>query len=285
MKINRCVDSVGDALELRYEHLRCSIKKLGSVAVAFSGGVDSSLVLKVSVDVLGRDNAVAVTGRSPSLSGAEDEHAQAVAHAIGAEHVILETNEFDNPSYTSNPTNRCYFCKSTLYQRMQRFIEDRGVAHIVSGTNADDKRDHRPGLVAAREFRVREPLADAGITKQDVRRLAVQLGLPNHDKPASPCLSSRIPYGESVTVDKLRMIEQAESVLHGLGFRQCRVRHHTNTARIEVPLDELVNLVETDMATQVEERLRVIGYEYVTVDLAGFRSGRLNEVISLGVIA
>ncbi len=276
--------STTTALEDKYDRLRAILCELERVAVAFSAGVDSTLVLKVALDVLGPKNVVAVTGRSDSLARAEFEDAQRLTRSLGAEHVIIDTDEFENQNYTSNPTNRCYVCKATLYDHLDRFITERGLCAIVNGINVDDFGDFRPGIQAAREHNVRCPAAEAGLTKADVRALSKQLNLPTHDKPASPCLSSRVPYGEPVTPEKLRMIEQAEAFLHRLGIRECRVRHHKQLARIEVPSEMIETITEPALRQRIDAYFRSLGYAYVTLDLRGFRSGSMNEVISLGTV-
>ena len=271
-------------LDEKYARLRSILGELESVAVAFSGGVDSTLVLKVAMDALGSANVIAVTGRSDSLARAEFDEACALAQAVGARHVILDTDEFENPNYASNPTNRCYFCKTTLYSHLERFIAEHGLKAIVNGINADDLGDYRPGIQAAHEHHVRAPAADAGLTKPEVRELSRRLGLPTSDKPASPCLSSRVPYGESITPQKLRMIEAGEMFLRNLGIRECRVRHHDTLARIEVPVEFIPMLAEAVTATRVDTYFRSLGYHYVAVDLRGFRTGSMNEVIILGTV-
>ena len=268
-------------LDEKYEHLQRIFRELQSVAVAFSAGVDSTLILKVAVDTLGPDKVVAVTGRSDSLAHAEFEQARELAAEIGVEHVVVDTSEFENPDYLSNPTNRCYYCKTTLYEHLDRFIVARGLAAVVSGVNADDLGDYRPGLEAGREHNVRNPAADAGFTKADVRELSKRLGLPTYDKPASPCLSSRVQYGEEITPEKLRRIEACEAFLRSLGFRECRVRHHNNLARVEVEVSLLATLMQPHIAARIDSYFRAQGYAYVTLDLRGFRSGSMNEVISL----
>lgn len=270
-------------IDTKYRRMQDILRELQSVAVAFSAGVDSTFVLKVAVDTLGSKHVVAVTGRSDSLARAEFEQSRELADAMGVEHVILDTDEFDNPSYTSNPENRCYFCKSTLYARLETFIAERGIKAIASGTNADDLGDFRPGLSAAHEHGVHSPVAQAGLTKRDVRELSRRLGLPTSDKPASPCLSSRVPYGEEVTPAKLRMIESAEAFLREeLGIRECRVRHHGHLARIEVSPALISTLAEPATAARIDRHFRSLGYQYVSLDLRGFRSGSLNEVIAFG---
>ena len=271
-------------LDEKYQRLQEVLRDLRSVAVAFSAGVDSTFLLKVAIDTLGPENVVAVTGRSPSLAGAEFEQTCTLADALGAEHVALDIDEFDNPDYVANPQNRCYHCKAALYTHLQRFVSERGIKAIVSGTNADDFGDFRPGIEAGREYGVRAPVAEAGLTKADIRELSERLGLPTHDKPASPCLSSRIPYGEAITAEKLRMIEAAEAFVREMGIRECRVRHHNNLARIEVPPEFIPMLAEPGNAAKIDEHFRSLGYNYIALDLRGFRSGSLNEVISHGKV-
>lgn len=265
----------------KHEQLQRILGKMKSVAVAFSAGVDSTVLLKVAVDVLGAGNVTAVTGRSPSLAPAELDQARDLTASIGVEHVVVDTREFDNPEYCRNPANRCYLCKSALYDQMKRLIEKRGIDFVVAGTNADDLSDYRPGIDAGRDFGVRAPVAEAGLDKKDLRDLARQLGLSVHDKPASPCLASRIPYGEAITPEKLRAVEAAETFLRRMGIRECRVRHHDTVARIEVPGEFIPLLAEAENAARVDRYLRSLGYQYVALDLRGFRSGSLNEVLAI----
>lgn len=267
----------------KVEEARAILRSLGRVAVAFSGGVDSTFVLKLAVQTLGRENVLAVTGQSASIASAEVEEAIRLAQAIGAEHVVIDTQEFNDPDYIANPTNRCYYCKTELYTRMKPFIAERGFDAIVNGTNADDLGDYRPGLSAAGEHSVRAPAAEAGLTKPEIRVLSAEMGLPTHDKPAGPCLSSRVQYGESITPEKLRMIEAAETMLHELGFRECRVRHHDKLARIEVPAGQIERLASPDLRMKIDAAFRELGYQYVCIDIRGFRSGSMNEVIAFGV--
>lgn len=272
-------------LDEKYQRMQQILRELESVAVAFSAGVDSTFVLKVAIDTLGPKNVVAVTGRSDSLARAEFEEACKLADAVGAEHVILDTDEFENPDYTANPADRCYHCKTALYTRLKGFIAERGIKAGVSGNNADDLGDFRPGLQAADEHQVRSPVAEAGLTKDDVRELSKQLGLPTHDKPASPCLASRVPYGEEITPEKLHMIELAEAFLREeMDIRECRVRHHGSLARIEVPPVFIKTLAEPENAARIDRHFRSLGYTYVALDLRGFRSGSMNEVIAFGKI-
>jgi len=267
----------------KFARMQALLRELGSVAVAFSAGVDSTFVLKVALDTLGRQNVLAVTGRSPSVPASEIAEAARLAAALGARHLVIDTAEFTDPNYLANPTNRCYFCKSTLYAHMHAVVRDAGLKAIVSGTNHDDLGDWRPGLQAAGEFRVAAPAAEAGLTKADVRALSAQLGLPTHDKPASPCLSSRIPYGQAVTPEKLRMIEAGERFLkERFRLRECRVRHFGEFARIEAPPADIAALETPAAQAAIAERFAAIGFLRTEIDPRGFRSGALNEVIAFG---
>ena len=271
-----------NAVQVKLARMQEILRSLERVAVAFSAGVDSTFLLKVAIDTLGPENVVAVTADSDSLARAEFEEAGKLAEAMGAEHVVIRTNEMDDPNYRANPENRCYYCKSELFGRLNGFIAERGLGAVVAGVNADDYADWRPGIQAGREHDVRAPCAEAGMTKQDIRVLSEQMGLPTFDKPAMPCLSSRVQYGEEITPDKLKQIERAEAFLRSLGFRECRVRHHHNLARIEVPAAEIEAFCRPETRSRIDAALREFGYAYVTVDLRGFRSGSMNEVIAFG---
>jgi uncharacterized protein len=251
------------------------------VAVAFSAGVDSTLVLRVAADTLGSDNVIAVTGRSESLAEGEFEEARKLAAACGVEHVVLDTAEFSDPRYLANPADRCYFCKTELYDKIAALVNGRGLNAVVSGANAEDYDDWRPGLRAAAEHHVRAPCAEAGMTKQDIRDLSERLGLPTFDKPAMPCLSSRVQIGEYITPDKLKMVERGEAFLRSLGLRDVRVRHHGRVARVEVPADRIAECMEPQMRARIDAKLREIGYTWVAMDMRGFRSGAMNEALNL----
>ena len=268
----------------KYEKLRDLLRSYGSCVVAYSGGVDSVFLAYVAHDVLG-DKALAVIADSPSLPRHELAEALAIGQRFQFPVQVAHTHEFENPEYLANPNNRCYFCKHELFTELAPLAKAGGFAVIAYGENASDVGDYRPGAQAASEFAVRAPLKEAGLTKADIRELSAQAGLPTAHKPQMACLSSRIPYGEAVTPEKLKMIEQAEQVLRELGFYDVRVRHHelgTGTrlqlARIEVGPDELRKFLENGISTTVTEALKKVGYYHVTVDLQGYRRGSANEV-------
>jgi uncharacterized protein len=269
-----------DVLAVKDAALRQCLRQCGSVVVAFSGGVDSALLAAVAAEVLG-DRALAVTADSPSYPSRHRDFAIRIARDFSLRHEFVTTSEMESAAYTANPSNRCYYCKQELFGRLTALARDRGFAVVADGNNADDRGDYRPGRDAAREHGVRSPLDEAGLTKAEIRRLSRGLGLPTWDEPASACLSSRIPYGSEVTVEKLRMIEQAEDVLHSLGFRQCRVRHHGEVARLELSPDEMPRAIDASVREAVVRDLKAIGYRYVSLDLQGYRTGSLNEVLPL----
>jgi uncharacterized protein len=252
----------------------------GSCAVAFSGGVDSAVVAKAAQLALG-DASVLVTGDSAAMADGELDAARDLAERIGARHVVVPTEEFANPQYVANGSDRCYHCKTELYERIGNLADRLGVRAIVNGANADDLGDYRPGMQAASEHGVHSPLAECGFTKREVRELAAQWDLPVAEKPATPCLSSRIAYGQEVTPERLAMIDRAEQLLRSLGIRELRVRYHAgDMARIEVPLDELRDLCEPAIRERIVSELKQLGFKFVTLDLAGFHSGGLNQLIS-----
>ncbi|TCJ18465.1 ATP-dependent sacrificial sulfur transferase LarE [Rubrobacter taiwanensis] len=248
-----------------------------SALVAFSGGVDSSLALAAAVRTLGPERVLAVTSDNETYLPSELEPAREFAESLGVEHLIVETRELDNPDYARNPANRCYFCKSTLYSDLARLAAERGYACVIDGANADDEGDYRPGRQAARELGVVSPLSEAGLSKEEVRELARHLGLPTWDKPALACLSSRFPYGQKITPEKLQQVARAEEYLRSRGFRQVRVRHHGEIARLEVGDDELERAFAE--RKEIVAGLRDAGFLYVALDLAGYRSGSLNAAL------
>jgi uncharacterized protein len=260
----------------KYQRLKEILTGMGSVLVAYSGGTDSTLVLKVAYDALG-DRAIAMTAVSASLPASERLEAGQIANQIGVQHILVESDETTDPEYLANTPERCFFCKKETYGRLSVYAKEHGFQVIVDGTNADDSGDYRPGRKAAGEFHVRSPLLEAGIGKAEVRQISKDLGLPNWDKPASACLSSRIPYGMPISLAVLSQVERAERVLHELGLRQFRVRHHGTVARIEAEASDFSNLIEH--RNEVVSALKAIGYTYVSLDLAGFRSGSMNDVI------
>ncbi|WP_016951325.1 ATP-dependent sacrificial sulfur transferase LarE [Anabaena sp. PCC 7108] len=263
----------------KLEQLKALFAEMEQALIAYSGGVDSTLVAKIAYDVLG-DRALAVTAVSPSLLPEELEDAKIQAATIGIHHQIVQTHEMENPNYTSNPVNRCYFCKSELHDTLKPLALELGYPYVVDGVNADDLHDYRPGIQAAKERGARSPLAEISVTKAEVRQLSQQLGLAWWDKPAQPCLSSRFPYGEEITIAKLQRVGRAEIYLRKLGWENLRVRSEGNTARIELPPEKITDFVlTTDLPTLVSA-FQNWGFIYVTLDLEGYRSGKLNQVLN-----
>jgi uncharacterized protein len=265
------------AVAEKYDALKANLAQYDSVIVAFSGGIDSSLVAYVAGEVLGT-KALAVTSGSASLKRTDLELAEKLGNDWGLSHEVIVTDELSKADYRANPTNRCFHCKTSLYTSLSTIAKERGINIILNGTNLDDLGDHRPGLVAADNYNVKSPLVDAGFHKSDIRALANELGLENANKPQAACLSSRFPYGTAIDQGLLAQVEAAEAVLDDIGFTQYRVRHHGDVARLEVPSEELALAVEHHEALQ--ERIKAVGYRYVALDLGGFRSGSLNDALN-----
>ncbi|MFP4009958.1 MAG: ATP-dependent sacrificial sulfur transferase LarE [Spirulinaceae cyanobacterium] len=265
-------------LDRKLQQLRTVFTQMEQALIAYSGGIDSTLVAKIAYDVLG-DRALAVTAVSPSLLPEELEDAQVQAAQIGIRHELVQTQEMDNPNYTSNPVNRCYFCKSELHDTLKPLALERGYPFVIDGVNADDLQDYRPGIQAAKERGAISPLAEAGISKAEVRQLSQQLNLPWWDKPAQPCLSSRFPYGEEITIAKLQRVGRAEVHLRKLGWSNLRVRSEGDTARIELPPAQIKEFVTKTDLESVVEAFQALGFAFVTLDLEGYKSGKLNRVL------
>jgi uncharacterized protein len=270
----------GEVLGKRLEQLEGIVAPYGSALVAFSGGVDSSLALAIAARALPKDKVLAVTSNNETYLPSELDLARDFAAKLGVEHLVVNTRELDDPNYASNPTNRCYFCKSTLYTDLAKLASERGYACVVDGANKDDEGDYRPGRKAAKELGVVSPLSVAGVGKAEVRELAKHLGLPSWDKPALACLSSRFPYGQEITPEKLSQVARAEEFLRKEGFRQVRVRHHGEIARLEVAPAEMERAFA--LREEISAELKDAGFLYVTLDLAGYRSGSLNAALGKG---
>ena len=271
---------VPESLRAKARHLEDRLAGLESVVVAFSGGVDSAYLAWVAGRTLG-SRALAVTADSPSYPDTHRQLAIRVAREFGLAHEFIATTEIDRPEYRANPSNRCYYCKHTLYADLTALAGTRGFRSVVDGSNADDRGDFRPGRQAAREFGVQSPLDEAGLGKDEIRALSREAGLPTWDEPASACLSSRIPYGSEVTREKLHAIEQAEVVVRSLGFRVYRVRHHDDTARLEIARDEMARALDPEVNARLVAGLKALGYRYISLDLQGYRLGSLNEALTL----
>ena len=266
-------------LQEKYQLLKDNIKKRGSAAIAYSGGVDSNFLVKVTHDVLG-ENMIAITATSSTYPERELKEAIAYAKDMGVKHLIISSEELDIEGFASNPTNRCYYCKKELFSKIKEIAKENGVNYVFDGSNVDDEGDYRPGMQAAKELEVISPIKEAGLTKEDVRTLSKELGLPTWDKPAFACLSSRFPYGNKITAPKLKMVEEAEQFLLDMGIRQLRVRHHGEIARIEVSPNERMKFFDLETMDKIGEKFKEIGFTYVTLDMLGYRTGSMNEVLT-----
>jgi uncharacterized protein len=267
------------SVEEKTARLKEIFRSMGKVLVAYSGGVDSTLLLRVAQESLGGGDVLAVTALSPLYPDRELAAAKRTAQEMGLRHILIESNELEIEGFSKNPSNRCYFCKKELFEEMQNIARKEGIPYIVEGSTLDDERDHRPGRKAIQELGIRSPLQEARFTKEDVRELSRALGLSTWDKPSFACLASRFPYGEEITPEGLKMVDEAEDFLMSLGFKQVRVRHYQNLARIEVYPEEISRLMNGSLREKIVDRLKKIGYHYVTLDLQGFRSGSMNEVL------
>ena len=266
--------------EDKLEQLKKTLREMGTVLIAYSGGVDSTFLAVTAHEVLGQ-NSLAVFASSPVAPPMEKEAAESLAHQVGLRFRIIESNEMANPDFVANPPERCYYCKRELFSELKPIALTAGLKWIADGTNADDLRDYRPGRKASAEAGIRSPLLEVGLTKAEIRQLSRAKGLPTWDRPASPCLASRIPYGIPVTTETLNKIAEGEKYLHSLGFRQLRLRHHGDIARIEVDQADMAIIIKADVRQGIVEHLKALGYKYVTLDLTGYRTGSLNEVLSI----
>ncbi len=276
--------TVTDTAREKLARVKEELKSLGSVVVAFSGGVDSAFLLKVAHDTLGGDKVLAATARSSTYPQRELDGAVTVAGFIGARHMVIDSEELEIEGFARNPVNRCYYCKGELFDKLTRIAAKEGLSAVLDGANADDASDHRPGAIAAGERGVRSLLKECGVTKKEIRALSLEMGLPTWNKPAFACLASRFPYGDEITREQLGMVEQAEYFLRDMGFTQVRVRNHGGVARIELAPDEMARAVDPNTARRIHDRLKEIGFKYVALDLLGYRTGSMNEPLGLSGI-
>ena len=277
-----CATREDERATLKEQQLRETFRALGSVIVAYSGGVDSSYVAYIANAELG-PGAICITGQSASLPSYQQAEIDRAVAQFGFHHEIIQTEELENPSYSANNADRCYFCKDELYSKLEAIAASRGVECIVDGSTTDDLGDYRPGRKAATQHAVRSPLIEVGLSKNEVRELSRRAGLPTWDKPASPCLSSRIAYGTTVTIERLSKVDRGEEILREFGFKEFRVRHHDTLVRLEIAPAELDRALDKNVIEQLAKRFRELGFKYVTLDLEGFRSGSMNEVLPISI--
>ena len=270
----------GNLIFSKFEKLKKILSKMGKVLIAFSGGVDSTFLLKVAQDVLG-DNVLAVIASSETYPEREREEAIRFAQMFNVRHMVIHTKELDSPEFSNNPPERCYFCKKELFSKLKDIADAEGIPYVLDGSNYEDTTDFRPGMKAAEELKIRSPLKEVQLLKKEIRQLSRELDLPTWDKPSFACLSSRFPYYSEIDSISLKQIDQAEEFLRGLGFMQIRVRHHGQTARIEIESDEFPKIMKPEIREEVVRNFRKLGYTYITLDLAGYRTGSMNEPLNL----
>jgi len=268
-------------LNSKLNKLKNILLGMKSVLIAYSGGVDSTFLLKVAKETLGEDNVLAVTAKSETYPKNEYNQAKKLAKKLKINHLVINTRELSNPLFNTNPVNRCYYCKKELFTKLKQIAYEKKINFIVDGTNYDDIKDFRPGSVACKELGVRSPLKESRLTKKEIRLLSKKMQLPTWNKPAFACLASRLPYGDKITVQKLKMINESEYFLSKLGFKQVRVRHHSNIARIEVSPEDISRIVSLKLRNKIIKKLKNIGYHYITLDLQGYRVGSMNEVLEI----
>ena len=270
--------NMNNETERKFNSLKENLGGRGSVLIAFSGGVDSTFLLKTA-SIIPNLNLLGVTALSSTYPKSEQDEAVQLAKEMGVKHTLIDSEELDIPQFADNNPDRCYHCKKELFSKLKEIAKENGLKYVLDGSNADDSSDYRPGSKAVAELGIKSPLQEAGLTKEEIRELSKEMGLPTWDKPAMACLSSRFPYGEKITKDKLAAIEEGERFLRGLGFRQLRLRHHGNIARIELSKDDIKRVIEQNMSQQIIEKIKSLGFAYVTIDLEGYRTGSLNEVL------